>query len=1133
MRLLEVLGLKPHSNTLQGSVNIIKGMSTHTKINSSHRNNQKNLLPAYYLANQKFFWPINRSHVEHDQFLNNFNYPRSIPFNDKSQHAIVQNYTLLRFHYGKYSLHAQLVNNSYLYWLVLLLASFSGFFTLALADKGEIQLDKEREYVDVLHRAFLELSNDDFDKACSIIKNYLNQEPDFKRFFKNILEKYISKLVKDTKISKQECFLIKAFLFYAGNFREEAETNIKFALEASVNDPERAQAAYFLQANILADNNEYEAEIECYNKILKINPVNVSAYCDMAIALSQLDRDNEALKNLDKAIYLDCQFANAFYQKSLIYYKKGQYKEAVDLLDKAIAIDKFYRDAYANKGVILASVYRNYPEAQKCLKEVLKIDPNNAKAYHNLGAISIRRGELGEALILFSKAVGLERLFIEARYSKAVTLKRLGMIDKAKGEFEALAHLVEELGETLLISPRIYQIFSYALMELQKYDSVLKYCDKWLLKYPNDTNALNLKGYIFKKQGSLNEALNCYKNVITINPGDRLAHYNVAYVLSAQGKNADDCASYYLEGLAAYEHKLTLNKKNFHTACFAAAKNGNLHYLDPEISYYNLDLNMKDEGSGETLLSISVKNGRIDNVKYLLDKGAIIAENITEVTAFINYARKSAFNEIANLLEHEFEKYLNSVEYKCFKAITDGQLSTLEKIIGQFGINTINSRGETPLMKAVESGKFDIVKFLVKNGANIGTANPHKGYETALDIAAQGNKIEILAYLIENRLPMTSNQLHELIDPSLEVYRGTRESYEKEREILNQIASSMVCIDINTFGPNELALKARQEQSIFKYLCAIKGISGLANTTKLDFQFNGYRLEYFLPLRIRYLLETLIEAKKNILQGEFPEEREIVISKLKRELLSDIELFYVRKEQRIMGDLAQSLTRADYILLINAHVNSVLKKLKALNENEQFIYPTGFSPSKTWWHEVQKGHQIYVNFIKQNNQIVVRIDNLGDGCPELHDKEDKKNKAGNTSTVWKPYIAAILPLESLQGIEAGLIGYLKDILLANFSPKNLNVIYRPHFFNKKDLKLLPNNPWPAKTLQKVENCVTKGHDIGLQYRFNLKDKKLYSWFKKKEKKSVAVPMPVIKTEIDPHIDLFLESLSKPNLQSKL
>ena len=90
-----------------------------------------------------------------------------------------------------------------------------------------------------------------------------------------------------------------------------------------------------------------------------------------------LDRHEEALQCLDKALELDPRYSVAWNNKGAALVKLDRHEEALQCLDTALAIDPRDVDAWNYKGAALAMLDR-HQEALQCFDQALAIDPTNA-----------------------------------------------------------------------------------------------------------------------------------------------------------------------------------------------------------------------------------------------------------------------------------------------------------------------------------------------------------------------------------------------------------------------------------------------------------------------------------------------------------------------------------------------------------------------------------------------------------------------------------------------------------------------------------------------------------------------------------------------------------------------------------
>ena len=87
-----------------------------------------------------------------------------------------------------------------------------------------------------------------------------------------------------------------------------------------------------------------------------IKPLNLTLTMlthTIIVALQEANLGNHkgAIKDYDKALELNPDYANAYYNRGVAKGKLGDYKGAIEDFDKAIALNPNYADAYYNRGL--------------------------------------------------------------------------------------------------------------------------------------------------------------------------------------------------------------------------------------------------------------------------------------------------------------------------------------------------------------------------------------------------------------------------------------------------------------------------------------------------------------------------------------------------------------------------------------------------------------------------------------------------------------------------------------------------------------------------------------------------------------------------------------------------------------
>jgi tetratricopeptide (TPR) repeat protein len=83
------------------------------------------------------------------------------------------------------------------------------------------------------------------------------------------------------------------------------------------------------------------------------------------------------------------------------------------------------------------------PEAEKTVQAGLKISPENAYLLQNLGEIKEKQGLPEEAIDCWKRVKEIDRTFVDVYFSSAAVHERLGRLEEAVQEWEAIVDLFE------------------------------------------------------------------------------------------------------------------------------------------------------------------------------------------------------------------------------------------------------------------------------------------------------------------------------------------------------------------------------------------------------------------------------------------------------------------------------------------------------------------------------------------------------------------------------------------------------------------------------------------------------------------------------------------------------------------
>ncbi|MFZ2473372.1 MAG: toll/interleukin-1 receptor domain-containing protein [Methanothrix sp.] len=207
------------------------------------------------------------------------------------------------------------------------------------------------------------------------------------------------------------------------------------AMSGAQSEPEKNTASYWLSKSTdFGNQGEYDEVITAAEKAIALDPQNVIAWNNKAIALDRLERYDESLKASEKAIALNPNYASAWNTKGNALKDQGKNDEAILAYDKAIKLDPKYAFAWNNKGNALHNQGK-YDEAIRAYNRAIEIDPQQAAIWANKGNSLEGMSKHDEALQAHNKSIQLDPKFAQAWIGKSIALKRLGRDTEASTAF--------------------------------------------------------------------------------------------------------------------------------------------------------------------------------------------------------------------------------------------------------------------------------------------------------------------------------------------------------------------------------------------------------------------------------------------------------------------------------------------------------------------------------------------------------------------------------------------------------------------------------------------------------------------------------------------------------------------------
>lgn len=238
-----------------------------------------------------------------------------------------------------------------------------------------------------------------------------------------------------------------------------------------------------------------------YSQILAIDPDNAEALNMLGLLASQLDKDDLAIKLLQRAMTVDYRAPAYPFNLGNVYMKIG------------------YED-----------------DAEECFKLAASMDPGFFEANLVLGDIHLRKGDFYKACTYFEHAVQIRSDQANLHIKLGLLYKKVSDIEKALEHLEKAVSLKSDDHETL---------FQLGLIQTEagRYDEAIATYRRHNVLRPDNPDSHHNAGYLLSLVGRGEEAIEAYRKALSLNPSKAVTHHNLGNAYESLGRhdNAFQC----------------------------------------------------------------------------------------------------------------------------------------------------------------------------------------------------------------------------------------------------------------------------------------------------------------------------------------------------------------------------------------------------------------------------------------------------------------------------------------------------------------------------------------------------------------------------------------------------------------
>ncbi len=382
-----------------------------------------------------------------------------------------------------------------------------------------------------------------------------------------------------------------------------------------INSDPKFSSGLFIRdlGNALNNLGRYSEAIASFDRALEIQPDLKEAWYNRGLALGNLGRYDEAIAAYDQAIEIKPDKDEAWYGRGLALANLGRLEDAIAAYDRALEIKPDDDEAWNNRGNALNNLGR-YDEALAAYDRALEIKPDNDDAWNNRGVALGNLGRYEEEIAAYDKAIEIKPDNDQAWNNRGVALGNLGRYEEEIASYDkaieikpdkdaawynrgiALANLgrydeaIASYDRAIEIKPdkdEAWYIRGVALANLGRYEDAISSWDKTLEIKPDLDEAWYIRGLSLAVLGRYDEAIASYDRALEIKPDYDEAWNNRGVALGNLGR--------YEEAIASYDRALEIKPDKDEAWYNRGVSLSNLGRHEEEIAAYDRALEIKPD----------------------------------------------------------------------------------------------------------------------------------------------------------------------------------------------------------------------------------------------------------------------------------------------------------------------------------------------------------------------------------------------------------------------------------------------------------------------------------------------------------------------------------------------------------
>ena len=210
--------------------------------------------------------------------------------------------------------------------------------------------------------------------------------------------------------------------------------------------------------------------------------------------------------------------AQSLYSQGLGILSRDDFARALPYFEKAVDVDPNYAEAWYQAGFCYGMLGR-HTDALKASRRAAALRPDWAETYLNIGASSFALAQYKEAADAYRLATKLDESNADAQYALGLSLGKLGRTDEEILAYKRALAIKPDL-------PNVLEQLGLAYFKQKRFNESAAAFEQ-LKNYKPDARTYNYLGESYFEAGKIQESIEAFNNAVSFNPNFERARFNL------------------------------------------------------------------------------------------------------------------------------------------------------------------------------------------------------------------------------------------------------------------------------------------------------------------------------------------------------------------------------------------------------------------------------------------------------------------------------------------------------------------------------------------------------------------------------------------------------------------------------